>query len=93
MVWISTWKFTPLLNGPNTYIEKYFAVKNGKFVQDISNLGVGVGGLPSDEGIRQGEGGGGESRNNAEEHTGSMTNVLSQNGGQDSALEYFMAFH
>jgi len=67
-------KIPPILNSSNTYIENDFTVGDGKLIQDISDLRVGVGGLPRYEGICQGKGGGSESRDNTEEHTGSMTN-------------------
>jgi len=67
-------KTASVFNSPNTYIGNDDTVVNGKLIQDISDLWVGVGGLPRYEGICQGKSGGGESRDNTEEHTGSMAN-------------------
>jgi len=64
----------PILNSSDTYVENDFTVINGELVQDISDLWVGVSGLPRYEGICQGKSGGGESRDNTEQHTGSMAN-------------------
>jgi len=55
-----------IFNSPNTYIENDLTVKNGKLIQDISDLWVSIGGLPRDEGICQGKSGGGESRDDTE---------------------------